>query len=145
MKEGKLTGYGPINFTEDRSRFFITVQPIQRTAFDISFCKKSSEALMAALESGQPFQDFDKNIPETAQRRAWFGWSCLTKDQLLLKSNDKKPQEFRSYDLQSEFYGVVPPEMFFFYANASFKQVEEFDSGTVAISLGQCEKIVPPK
>ena len=145
MKDGKPNGFGPITFDNDRSRFFLTIEPVQRNELDVSFCKKSVDALIGMLEQGHTYEDFDKNVVGPALRRSSIGWECFTKDRLLLKAQGKRPEEFRSYELQSEFYGIVPPENFSFFAGDTFKQIEEFDSGTVAISYGQCEKIVPPK
>jgi hypothetical protein len=114
FKEGKPVGAGPITFPQERYRFFITIEPIHRDEHDISFCKESAGAFFDLLEHGGSYQDFDRNV-SNVQSRGFLGWSCFTKDRLLLKlRGSERTQEFRAYDLEYEFYGLTPPDLFRF-------------------------------
>jgi hypothetical protein len=135
---------GKIDLPATRQKFFITIAPIKRTPFQIDFCASSVQRYMELLREGRSYEDHDRSMG-TIYSRNIIGNVCFAKDSLKLKYPDSKyGEDFWSYDLQFEFLGATPPERFLFYANNHFKQVEQFDSGTIVVSDGHCEKIVPP-
>jgi hypothetical protein len=146
-EEGKPDYFGRITLPENKQKFFIKVERIKRSPNEVEFCKNTVDRYLDDLREGQEYQDWDYNHHKEAvlQQREWVGWKCFTKDTLSFKyPGEERSQEYRSYDLQFEFYGLSPSEWFQLFANGGFRRSEQFDSGTVAVEAGRCEKITSP-
>jgi hypothetical protein len=104
VKDGKPAGNGPFTLPQDHYRFFITIEPIRRSDFQIAFCKQSVDAYLTKLARGEDYKDFDDRAM-SIQLREFLGSDCFAKDRLLVKVGNNRPEEYRSYQLQFDFHG----------------------------------------
>jgi hypothetical protein len=147
QEQGKPNYYGAITLPDTMQKFTISVNKIEREPLNVDLCRKSVGIYLDALASGQSYRDFDQSRdPKMLQRREWIGWDCLTKDELVLEEPyTNGTYRYRSYDLQFQFYGLSPDHWIELFSGGAFRRSASFDSGTIVIQEGQCEKIEAPK
>jgi hypothetical protein len=146
LRDDKGARFTATNLPADRQRFFLTLRPVKLSDYDIKQCKRSAVTYLDDLANGIPFSDFDADThsQKYLSSREFISRDCLAKDEILIKYSEKdKPVALRSYELQFEFYGVTIDEWFVFFQDASYQRSDIYDSGSIIMETGQCEKIAP--
>jgi hypothetical protein len=138
-KEGQPDVPARIDLPASRQKFFLTISRIKLNDTRVATCARVLQQAADAIRKNKTLLPQDSLDSYSLQR-------CTDSYDMQVKTL-VEGEAGQTYQGAQPFFfkSAATLEAFNLYGNNRFTRVEEFDSGTVAISEGHCERIEPPK